>query len=296
MKGVINVLKAPGMTSHDVVNFLRKLFGLKKIGHSGTLDPSAAGVLPIFVGKATKAIEFFMDDDKEYIAEIRFGITTDTGDLEGNIKDIRTVKINELDLREALKQFVGVIEQVPPMYSAVRYKGKKLYELARQGIVVDRKPRIVKIYSLDLLSLSFDSALVKVVCSKGTYIRTLCEDIGKILGCGACLSCLIRTRSGAFKIENSLTLEEIEHAALSGKIDEILFPVDEFLQKMPKIIIADKKTSFFKKGKILYDDFQLLNDTKQNLVRVYNNKEFLGVAKIIKDEDRISLQVLKSLN
>jgi len=296
VKGVINVLKAPGMTSHDVVNFLRKLFGLKKIGHSGTLDPSAAGVLPIFVGKATKAIEFFMDDDKEYIAEIRFGITTDTGDLEGNIKDIRTVKINELDLREALKQFVGVIEQVPPMYSAVRYKGKKLYELARQGIVVDRKPRIVKIYSLDLLSLSFDSALVKVVCSKGTYIRTLCEDIGKILGCGACLSCLIRTRSGAFKIENSLTLEEIEHAALSGKIDEILFPVDEFLQKMPKIIIADKKTSFFKKGKILYDDFQLLNDTKQNLVRVYNNKEFLGVAKIIKDEDRISLQVLKSLN
>jgi len=189
VKGVINVLKAPGMTSHDVINFLRKLLRVKKIGHSGTLDPAAAGVLPVFVGKATKAIEFFMDDDKEYVAELRFGVTTDTGDLDGNILELKPVKITEGDLKEALKQFTGNINQVPPMYSAVRHKGKKLYELARQGITVERKARTVKIYSIDLMDFSLESAIVKVACSKGTYIRTLCEDIGKVLGCGACLSC-----------------------------------------------------------------------------------------------------------
>lgn len=162
MKGVINVLKAPGMTSHDVINFLRKLLRVKKIGHSGTLDPAAAGVLPVFVGKATKAIEFFMDDDKEYVAELRFGVTTDTGDLDGNILELKPVKITEGDLKEALKQFTGNINQVPPMYSAVRHKGKKLYELARQGITVERKARTVKIYSIDLMDFSLESAIVKV--------------------------------------------------------------------------------------------------------------------------------------
>ena len=162
MKGVINVLKPPGMTSHDVVNFLRRLFQIKKIGHSGTLDPAAAGVLPVFIGKAAKAIEFFMDDDKEYIAEMRFGVTTDTGDLDGNVTNISKVNITKSHLEEILKQFTGEISQVPPMYSAVRYKGKKLYELARKGIVVERKPRNVKIYSLDLIDYSHDNAIVKI--------------------------------------------------------------------------------------------------------------------------------------
>jgi len=295
LKGVINVLKPPGMTSHDVVNFLRRLFQIKKIGHSGTLDPAAAGVLPIFVGKATKAIEFFMDDDKEYIAEMRLGVTTDTGDLEGNVKNISPVKITKFHLKEALKQFIGEISQVPPMYSAVRYKGKKLYELARQGIVVERKPRIVKIYSLDLIDYRLESAIVKVACSKGTYIRTLCEDIGNMLGCGACLSCLIRTNSGIFKIENSFTIEEIEYAAINGLLDKIILPVDEFLHKMPKVNLSVEETGFFIKGKMIYGDFQFLNDFKHNHVRVYNKKEFLGIAKVKKTKDEISLQVLKSL-
>lgn len=294
MKGVINVLKPPGMTSHDVVNFLRRLFQIKKIGHSGTLDPAAAGVLPVFIGKAAKAIEFFMDDDKEYIAEMRFGVTTDTGDLDGNVTNISKVNITKSHLEETLKQFTGEISQVPPMYSAVRYKGKKLYELARKGIVVERKPRNVKIYSLDLIDYSHDTAIVKVACSKGTYIRTLCEDIGNMLGCGACLSCLVRTSSGPFKIENSFTLEEIQDAVLNGKLDDVLLPVDRFLEKMPKVNLAVDKEGFFSKGKMINGDFQFLNDI-DTLVRVYNNKEFLGIAKVVKDKDSILLQVLKSL-
>ena len=296
MKGVINVLKPPGMTSHDVVNFLRRLFQLKKIGHSGTLDPAAAGVLPIFIGKATKAIEFFVDDDKEYIAEMILGFTTDTGDLEGNIKKISPVNITKLHLKEALKQFIGEISQVPPMYSAVRYKGKKLYELARQGIVVERKPRIVNIYSLDLIDYSSKSAIVKVACSRGTYIRTLCEDIGNMLGCGACLSCLVRTQSGPFRIENSFALEEIQQATLNGTLDKIMLPVDKFLQEMPKVSLTVEGTGFFTKGKTLHGDFEFLSDSKHNLVRVYNFKEFLGIAKVRKSKDKISLLVLKSLH
>jgi len=294
VKGVINVLKAPGMTSHDVINFLRKLLRVKKIGHSGTLDPAAAGVLPVFVGKATKAIEFFMDDDKEYVAELRFGVTTDTGDLDGNILELKPVKITEGDLKEALKQFTGNINQVPPMYSAVRHKGKKLYELARQGITVERKARTVKIYSIDLMDFSLESAIVKVACSKGTYIRTLCEDIGKVLGCGACLSCLIRTSSGMFKIQNSFTLEEIEHAVMSCNLSEIMLPVDKFLQQLPKVEV-DLETDFFSKGKIIHGNFQFLSAKTQSMVRVYNHNEFLGIAKVIKDKDKITLQVLKSL-
>jgi len=296
VKGVINVLKPPGMTSHDVVSFLRKLLQLKKIGHSGTLDPAASGVLPVFIGKATKAIEFFMDDEKEYIAEMRLGITTDTGDLEGNIKNIKPVNITKLDLKETLKRFTGDISQLPPMYSAVRYRGKKLYELARQGIVVERKPRIVKIHSLELIDYSFESAIIKVTCSKGTYIRTLCEDIGNMLGCGACLSCLVRTRSGAFKIESSFTLEEIQEAVLNGRQNEVILSVDEFLHKMPSVTLDTDEIGTFTKGKVFYGDFKFLTNTEHNLVRVYYNQEFLGIAKVLKEKDRISLQVLKSLN
>lgn len=173
MKGIINVLKPPGMTSHDVINFLRKLLIFRKIGHSGTLDPAAAGVLPVFVGKATKAIEFFMEDDKEYIAEMALGITTDTGDFEGNIVDVCSKEVDILKFEEILKEFVGEVVQIPPMYSAVRYKGKKLYELARQGITVKRKPRKVKIHSLSLLDYNVETAIVKVACSKGIYKNSL---------------------------------------------------------------------------------------------------------------------------
>lgn len=296
MKGVINVLKPPGMTSHDVVDFSRRLLKLKKIGHSGTLDPVAAGVLPVFIGKATKAIEFFMEDDKEYIAEIRLGVTTDTGDFEGNITNISPEKIDRLKFEETLKQFTGEVLQIPPMYSAVRYKGRKLYELARQGIVVERKPRKVNIYFMDLLDFSGDTAIVRVACSKGTYIRTLCEDIGNELGCGACLSCLVRTRSGSFTIENSTTLEEIQQKVINGTSEQVLIPIDKCLQYMPIVKLIREDRNFFIKGKMLFGDFEYLKDQVDNFVRVYNFENFLGIAVVKKNKDAIAIQVVKSLN
>jgi len=296
VKGVINALKPPGMTSHDVVSFLRKLLQLKKIGHSGTLDPAAAGVLPIFVGKGTKAIEFFVEDDKEYIAEIRLGITTDTGDFEGNIINMSPVKIERLKFEETLTQFTGEVFQIPPMYSAVRYKGRKLYEFARQGIVVERKPRQVNIYSLDLLDYSGDTAIIRAICSKGTYIRTLCEDIGKKLGCGGCLSCLVRTRSGPFTIEKSATLEEIQQVAASGILEKVLTPIDRYFKHMPIVRLAREDRDFFIKGRQLCGDFEYLKDHIDRFVRVYNFGEFLGVAVVKKSKEQIVIQVFKSLN
>lgn len=296
MKGAINVLKPPGMTSHDVVNFLRRLLKIKKIGHSGTLDPVAAGVLPIFIGKATKAIEFFVDDDKEYIAEIRLGVTTDTGDFEGSITNICPQKVDRLKFQEILKDFRGEVLQIPPMYSAVHYKGRKLYEYARQGIVVERKPRKVKIHSLDLLDYGEKAVIVRISCSKGTYIRTLCEDIGKKLGCGACLSCLVRVRSGPFLIDNSATLEEIQQNYINGTPEKVLIPIDMCFKYMPTVRLAREDRNFFIKGKILSGDFEHLKDNIDKYVKVYNFDEFLGIAVVQKIKEKITIKIYKSLN
>ncbi|NLU09596.1 MAG: tRNA pseudouridine(55) synthase TruB [Tepidanaerobacter acetatoxydans] len=297
MEGVINVLKPAGMTSHDVINHLRRLLKIKKIGHSGTLDPAATGVLPAFIGKATKAIEFFMEDDKEYIAEMRLGVTTDTGDFQGNITKIYNgpVKIEKIKFEEVLKEFTGEIMQIPPMYSAVHYKGKRLYELARQGITVERRPRKIYIYSIDLLEFDEKSAIINVACSKGTYIRTLCEDIGNKLGCGACLSDLIRTRSGSFKIEDSLTLEEIQQNLINNTFEKVLIPIDQCLQNMPMVILNREDNNFFIKGKVLYGDFDYLRVYLDKFIRVYNFKEFLGIAVVKEIKNRIALQVFKAL-
>jgi tRNA pseudouridine55 synthase len=296
VKGAINVLKPPGMTSHDVVNFLRRLLKIKKIGHSGTLDPVAAGVLPIFIGKATKAIEFFVDDDKEYIAEIRLGVTTDTGDFEGSITNICPQKVDRLKFQEILKDFRGEVLQIPPMYSAVHYKGRKLYEYARQGIVVERKPRKVKIHSLDLLDYGEKAVIVRISCSKGTYIRTLCEDIGKKLGCGACLSCLVRVRSGPFLIDNSATLEEIQQNYINGTPEKVLIPIDMCFKYMPTVRLAREDRNFFIKGKIISGDFEHLKDNIDKYVKVYNFDEFLGIAVVQKIKEKITIKIYKSLN
>lgn len=295
MRGAINVLKPPGMTSHDVIKFLRNQLQFKKIGHCGTLDPVAAGVLPVFIGRATKAIEFFMEDDKEYVAELIFGVTTDTGDLEGNITNICQPNIDRFRLKEILKEFTGEIIQIPPMYSAVRHKGKKLYELARQGVTVERNPRTVKIDSLDLLDFDEKKALVKVACSKGTYIRTLCEDIGRKLGCGACLSCLVRTRSGFFLIENSVTLEEIKEYVDTDRAKELLTPVDQWLQNMPVIELFREDTNFFTKGNIVKGRFNFLTDYDGKFVRIYNYGVFLGIAVVERHKEQINLKVFKTL-
>ncbi len=210
MDGILNINKPKGMTSHDVVLRVRKVFRLKKVGHAGTLDPDATGVLVICLGKATKAVRFLVNDNKEYEAVMILGISTDSQDASGRVlKKVDELKVSELEVRKALEKLQGQTDQIPPMLSAIHYQGKRLYQLARQGKVVERAPRKIKIFSLEILEMELPRVKFHVVCSKGTYIRTLCADAGEILGCGAHQAELVRIRSGNFHIRDSLTLEEL---------------------------------------------------------------------------------------
>lgn len=297
MNGVINCLKPPGMTSHDVVDFLRKQLGIKKVGHGGTLDPGAAGVLPIFVGKATKAVELFESSTKEYVAEMTLGITTDTGDNQGKVLETKECDVELRSIIEVFSKFVGKIQQIPPMYSAVRHKGKKLYELARQGIIVERKPRTVEIYSIELIKYENPRVLFKVSCSRGTYIRTLCEDIGRTLGCGAHLSCLIRTKVGPFNISQSITLEDIKAYVSSGKPQKIFMFLDEVLSTfMPSVSIQLKnEKSFFKGAEFPIENISTEPINENEYVVIYDQrKQFLGVGKILHRGSNPRIKVEKS--
>jgi len=210
ISGVININKPGGLTSHDVVLMVRKLFPGLKVGHGGTLDPQATGVLPLFIGSATRLTAHVTNFDKEYEGEMVLGETTDTQDGDGKVLERREIKgITPEKIREVFKEFQGEIEQIPPMYSAVRIKGKRLYKLARSGKVVDRPPRKVKIFWLKILEINLPSVAFKLACSKGTYIRTLCEDIGHVLGCGAYLSRLSRIKTGDYHISESVELYEL---------------------------------------------------------------------------------------
>ena len=228
MNGIINVYKERGFTSHDVVAKLRGILHMKKIGHTGTLDPDATGVLPVCIGKATKVCGLLTDKDKTYRAVVKLGVTTNTEDMTGEILSHHPVSITKEQIEMAVSKFVGEIEQIPPMYSAIKINGKKLYELARQGKEVERKARKVTIYEIKVLSIDFseNEFTMEVSCSKGTYIRTLCKDIGEFLGCGAAMKTLVRTRVSEFFLEQALTLGQIEQAVKEGKIQDYLIPID----------------------------------------------------------------------
>lgn len=253
MDGIINIYKDKGFTSHDVVAKLRGILQMKKIGHTGTLDPDATGVLPVCLGKATKVCDLLTDKDKVYEAEIRFGIITDTLDMTGTIKEERQVSLDKEQLVDTLAAFVGEIEQIPPMYSAIKINGKKLYELARKGQVVDRKPRKVIIHELTLLeeNLEKGECKIRVHCSKGTYIRSLCNDIGERVGCGAAMKSLVRTRSGDFSIENTFTLSQVETLVRDGKVEEFLMPVDEVFHSYRSCVAENKALHFLKNGNLV---------------------------------------------
>lgn len=212
INGIINVYKEAGFTSFDVVAKLRGITGQKKIGHTGTLDPDAEGVLPVCLGSATKLCEYLTDKTKEYKATLRLGIETDTQDISGRVLDAHEVNITREELIACIKSFEGMQQQIPPMYSAIKIEGKKLYELAREGKTVDRKPRDIEIFGIEIEDVDEknNEVTVLVECSKGTYIRTLCYDIGRKLGCGATMTKLLRTRSGNFCLKDALTLEQIE--------------------------------------------------------------------------------------
>lgn len=235
MDGIINVYKEKGYTSFDVVAKVRGIVGQKRVGHTGTLDPEAEGVLLVCIGSATKACELLTDKDKTYEAVLLLGVETDTQDFTGKILRQCKVEASEKQIQDAVMSFLGTYDQIPPMYSALKVGGKRLYELARQGIVVDRTPRPVTIYSIEIQELSLPRVRFLVTCSKGTYIRALCEDIGRKLGCGGCMESLQRVRVSDFYIKNSLTLEELSSMRAEGKLSKAVFPVERLFLQYPLI-------------------------------------------------------------
>lgn len=231
--GILNVYKEAGYTSHDVVARLRGICKQKKIGHTGTLDPDAVGVLPVCIGNATKLSDMLTDRQKEYVADFRLGVTTDTQDISGRILEEREVLVSPSQVREAVFSFLGDSLQVPPMYSALKVGGKKLCDLARAGKEVERRPRPVTIYSIELLREEHPDYTIRVSCSKGTYIRTLCHDVGELLGCGGVMTGLKRTRVGEFWIEQAYTLEELQKLSESGELGKVLLPVEYMFRALP---------------------------------------------------------------
>ena len=237
MSGILLVDKPAGWTSHDVVGRLRRMTGQRRIGHSGTLDPMATGLLVVFLGRATRAVEFAEGHDKAYTALLRPGVVTDTLDTTGAVLATSPERPTLSELEAALGAFRGEIEQLPPMYSALKHNGKKLYEIARVGGEVERKPRPVTIYRLECTGERDGDFVLEVECSKGTYIRTLCDDIGRALGCGACMSGLRRTRAGGFDVRDALTIEEIERRGA----ENCLLPVDALFAGRPVVLLKDAR-------------------------------------------------------
>lgn len=291
MNGIINVFKPKGVTSHGVVSRLRKILNMKRIGHTGTLDPNVTGVLPICIGKATRVSEYLLDSDKEYIGELRLGIKTDSQDSDGLVLDRRPVNVTREEIYQVFDSYKGDIQQIPPMHSAVRHQGKKLYELAREGIVVERKLRDARIYDLDILDIYDDRVLFKVRCSKGTYVRTICNDIGEDLGCLAYMSHLIRTAVEPFSMEKAYSLDYIEE--LVAKNDySFLLPTDTAVLDFDRIDVEDNH----------YD--QILNGMRvpiksdypsSNLHRIYCKEDFIGIGTIISGRDEFFIQMDKVL-
>ncbi len=293
MDGVINFFKPRGMTSHDAVYFFRRLLKTKKIGHTGTLDPNATGVLPICIGKATRVSEYLLGVDKEYIGELHLGIATDTGDSDGVVINKSNKNVTEVEIREAFSKFRGNILQVPPMYSALKVDGKKLYELAREGKSIERTPREVNIKSLTIMDINDREIIFKTRCSRGTYIRTLCEDIGNELGTYGYMSYLIRTGVGNFSIENAYGIETLKNME-TDQILNLLVPMDEAISHIDKIIVPDGFYARLINGALIPvgDNYSKSLD---RIFRVYCHEEFIGIGKILLKDDILYLKMDKVL-
>ncbi|MDD5509915.1 MAG: tRNA pseudouridine(55) synthase TruB [Dehalococcoidales bacterium] len=250
MDGILNINKPRGITSFDVVARVRRLTGEKRVGHAGTLDPEATGVLPVCLGKGTRIVEFLVDTTKAYRAQIELGVATDTGDASGQIiRRENPSKISRARLESELTSFCGTIEQIPPMYSAVKYQGRPLYQLARAGIEIERKSRPVIVYSLNLTGWQPPVATVEVVCGKGTYIRSLAQDLGNALGCGATLNNLSRLRCGIFDIKDAVPLDRLEAACRHGYWQNFFYPIDTVLIDWDAIIVDDKASQLIRNGR-----------------------------------------------
>lgn len=281
MTGIVCFDKPEGITSFTAVKKVSRLFGIKKAGHAGTLDPLATGVMVILLSGCTRFIELLPDHSKSYEARVRLGITTDTLDIMGKVLSQVTPNVTEQDIMSVLDGFRGDILQTPPMFSAIKKNGERLYDLARQGVEVEREPRKVTVSRLEMSNFDGDSFTLSVDCSSGTYIRSLCDDIGKRLGCGACMEALRRTKANGFGIEKAYTLSQLE--ALGGDIYSAVIPLDEALAVYPKITVTAPQAKRFANGGSLFAD--RLNFAKQNggsLYRVYSpDGKFLGIGELM---------------
>lgn len=296
MNGIINVLKPAEMTSHDVVSFIRKNFNMKKVGHTGTLDPNAAGVLPICLGKATRVAEYFNDFNKSYRGEITLGASTDTQDKYGTVTETSEKQVTESEIQEVFSEFKGDMKQTPPMYSAIKIGGKKLYELAREGKTVERKLRDITIYNMEILK-NYDNKtiLFDVDCSKGTYVRTICNDIGERLGTFGHMSFLMRTKVGNFDIDNAYTLDEIAKLKDENNLESTLLPLDTPLFQYKSIEFNEVDSTRLKNGiRILLVDIDGKYEVEET-VRVYGVDEFIGVGTVVDRDNGIYLQMNKVL-
>ena len=295
MNGILNVFKPKGISSYQTVKEVRNILNISKAGHTGTLDPSASGVLLICMGQATKIAEFLVGMKKHYQGEMILGISTDSQDSEGKIIQKREVKtdINRKRIKDIFQKYEGTICQMPPMFSAAHYKGKRLYHLARKGIEVKRNPKKVKIYQLDLIDFNQKvNPIVKfeVICSKGTYIRTLCNDIGDELGCGAYLSNLVRKKVGNFSIEDSLTLEELKKDKTLGK--RYLISIDSALEELNKITVKSEATKTVLNGGVISSEQiveipEVLKTRKDKFVKIFDAKgDLLSIGSLIKENGK----------
>ena len=287
--GIINVYKEAGFTSHDVVAKLRGILKQKKIGHTGTLEPDAVGVLPVCLGSGTKLCDMLADKSKEYRAVMRLGLSTDTQDISGKVLQEREVKAGPEEVREAVLSFTGAYEQIPPMYSAIKVDGKKLYELARAGKEIERAARTVQIHHIEIEELRLPQITMLVGCSKGTYIRTLCHDIGEKLGCGGIMTSLIRTRAGAFYIEDSMTLGEIEHDVREGRLEEKIIPVEEMFPDYVKVTVEEVHRKLIDNGNAFYRHMWVEKSdfSSGQRVKVYNTQgRFYGIYEFQVKENR----------
>lgn len=287
VNGIINVYKEKGFTSFDVIAKMRGIFHQKKIGHTGTLDPDAEGVLPVCLGKATKVCDLLTDKDKEYKAVLLLGIETDTQDISGQVLNQAEVEISEEEVKKVIRSFIGNYEQIPPMYSALKVNGQKLCDLARKGVTVERKARPVTIHNIEITSIQLPEVEMIVSCSKGTYIRTLCDDIGKKLGCYGCMKSLLRTKVDRFELKNAYRLSELEELVQKPVNEwDFLENVDVMFQKYEAVTVSTEAQKLVDNGNRIPCDYILdfTENSMEERVRLYDaNKRFIGLYAYIEE-------------
>lgn len=298
MDGIINIYKEKGMTSFDVVFKLRKILGIRKIGHTGTLDPDATGVLPVCIGKGTKVVDLLTNDRKSYKATMELGYITDTQDISGKVLERFEKKVTQEEVKEAIQSFIGLYHQIPPMYSALKVNGKKLYEYAREGKTVERKPRPVEIFWIeDIEHIEGSRYSFHVSCSKGTYIRTLIQDIGEKLGTGGCMTELERTSVGSFTLENAQTLAEVKKYKEKHKVEEILLPIEQVFTSIEAITFEKKWRKELYNGSFLPFEtlgYHVENDKIGVEYKVFDDiKQFIGIYEVAEKHNMIGLKPKK---